>query len=89
MLRPAAENLKLTWDAATKSCSGALGYDVRVLTSKLGFESQLQDYVLAVQIKEIKQKWSFVQALAATKQVFNPVVQVSYHSVEPLRLLDI
>jgi hypothetical protein len=48
-----------TWDAATKTCTGLVGLNIRFLTSKLGFESSLQKYIVGVEVAPIIKDWRF------------------------------
>jgi hypothetical protein len=58
------------WDAETKTCTGPIGLNVKVMTSVMGFESQLQKYVVGAQIKEIVDSWVFLSNDPLEKHYF-------------------
>jgi hypothetical protein len=38
------------WNAKTKTCTGTIGLNVKIMTSVLGFEAQLQKYVVGAKV---------------------------------------
>ena len=69
------------WDAATATCKSAvIGYDIKVIYSKMGFANHLQYYNLGAIVSPITADMVFVDASAATTaQDFAQIVQISYH----------
>ena len=80
-----------TWSAGSSTCSGVIGYDVKFLYSVLGFENQLQKYIVGAKIEEIKDDWVYFNEAGTptSPQAFNHIVQVSFHQVLPLSLIHI
>ena len=86
VIKPSAEELaasESTWDGAANTCNGVTGYSIKVLTSQLGFESRLQNYVIGVQIEPIKQQWTYLNKLGDTnqKESFLHTVHISFHDI--------
>jgi hypothetical protein len=80
--KPADLAAKKWEDAAKpkKTCTGGIGYDVKILTSKLGFEDKLQTYVVGAEVKEIIEDWTYARTDAAA-QDFLHVLSISFHEV--------
>ena len=78
-----------TWSDDNNACSGVVGYDVEFLYSLVGFEHQLQKYIVGAKIREIKEDWVYYyqDGTADTKQSFNHLLQISFHQVLPEALL--
>lgn len=68
------------WNEETQMCSGVIGYDVKFLYSVLGFEKQLQKYIVGARIQEIKADWVYFNEDGdpSTAQAFNHIVEVSF-----------
>jgi hypothetical protein len=66
-----------------------IGYDVEFLYSLVGFENQLQKYIVGAKVQEIKDDWVYYyqDGNANTKQSFNHLLQISFHQVLPEALL--
>jgi len=89
ILKPTAEKLaESTWDDATKTCTGIIGYNLVFLTSSLGFTHNLQKYIVGAEVQPIKTSWTHFSADAATKQPFMHSVYLSFHEMLPQELLE-
>lgn len=94
VIKPTAEELtanKDNWETTTNTCNGVTGYSIKVLTSSLGFESKLQNYVIGAQIEPVRQEWTFLnkQGDLNKKQSFLHTIHISFHEVLSKDLLTI
>lgn len=77
-----------SWDDQTNTCTIEVGYNVKILTSVLGFENNLQKYVVGAVIEPITEKWTFFNSDPNQAQSFSQVVFASFHEMLPQDLLN-
>ena len=87
------KDVKGKWDAKSNTCSNMVtGFNIKILTSGLGFANNLQKYIVGAQIELVRDTWSynkFDSAGASTaKQEFTHTVFVSYTDVISSQLLQ-
>ena len=70
------------WDEATRTCTGMVGLNVKIVTSNIGFESQLQPYVLGAQVKEISDSWAFLSSDPEEKHYFQHIVTIDFGEIQ-------
>ena len=71
-------------------CTGVVGYNIEFLYSLLGYENQLQKYIVGARVTEIKDEWVYAyrQGDGGAKQSFNHLLQISFHQVLPKSILS-
>ena len=69
-----------TWNEATSTCTGVVGFNIRFITSKLGFFESLQKYIVAAEVADIKEDWQFTADAGETQQ-FMHIVSMQFHEV--------
>lgn len=82
VFKPTADELKkdpVDWNASTRTCTMIGGYNIQVMTSVVGFENNLQKYVVGAKISPIKETWTYRQD-GATKQSFSHLSFISFHN---------
>lgn len=47
------------FDESRLSCTAILGLQVEIMTSKLGFEDSLQNYIVGARISGVEEDWVF------------------------------
>lgn len=55
---PPNTDQKLGWDKNTNTCTTVAGYNVKINTSVLGFENNLQNYIVDATIEAVTQEWT-------------------------------
>jgi hypothetical protein len=56
VIKPSADELSAkdsNWDEKTLTCTGVVGLNIKVLTSLVGFQSNMQKFVVGVKVEPI------------------------------------
>lgn len=69
------------WNSDTKTCTGVVGLNLNILTSLIGFESSLQNYVIGAQVKEITDSWAFLSIDPEEKHYFQHIVTIQFSEI--------
>ena len=93
VIKPTADQLKRqdsNWNAGTRECTHVVGLNVRIITSVLGYEHNLQSYVVGAEVEPVIDSWMYYNSDgdAATTESFLTTVQVTYHQVLPAEVLN-
>ena len=64
-----------------------VGLDIKILTSMVGFESNMQKFVVGVKVDPIIDTWSYTASEATTEQSFQHRLFVSFIETYPNQLL--
>lgn len=78
------------WNADKLTCTGPVGYNIRILYAIAGFTGDLQKYVVGAQIEPIIDSWTFYNfAGDVTKpEKFLHILNLSYQEILPQAYLD-
>eukprot|EP00347_Sterkiella_histriomuscorum_P008496 403344876 len=71
-----------SFDDTTQTCHLQAGLELNILTSKLGFLEDPQNYVVGARLSGVYDTWKF-QTSGATTQLFNHFIQVKFTEVLP------
>ena len=72
------------WDEESSTCTAVLGLHIKILTSKAGFENNLQNYVVGALIEPITDKLVFVDKNGdGSAENFSLTTMISYEEILP------
>ena len=90
---PEAASLKRSdtnWDADKLTCTGPVGYNIKILYSVAGFTGDLQKYIVGVQISPIVDTFTFYNFAGdvSKPEKFQHILNLSYQEILPQTYLD-
>ena len=87
------QDVKGKWDAKSNTCSNMVtGFNIKILTSGLGFANNLQKYIVGAQIELVRDTWGYysfdASGAGTAKQEFTHTAFVSFSDVISGQLLQ-